>query len=247
MLDLSTSVLGVRLALPVMNAAGVYGTPRELAALLDSATGAIALPPATIHPFVHAEFRSLHNPGYDKLLPLTRELAGRPAARPVIASIAGGTAEEYGHLARAFADAGAALIEANLADPWVAATLAPFEVADVLRAVCDVLAAAPAPVLIRLASGTARLYGAIAEVLRASGIRGVVVRNDFVDFEKFLIDAGRSFEVIVVGGVESGLDVHRSLAKGARAVQLDSVLLHEGPRVFARLEHELRQARGRQS
>jgi dihydroorotate dehydrogenase len=43
--------------------------------------------------------------------------------------------------------------------------------------------------------------------------------------------------------VESGIDLQRSLAKGARAVQLDSVLVREGPRVFERLEHELRQAR----
>jgi len=243
MADLSTSVLGVPLAFPAMNAAGVYRTARELASLLDSAAGAIVTPTATVHPFVHAEFRSLHNPGYDKLLPLTRELVGRDGARPVIASIAGGTPEEYGHLARAFADAGAALIEANLADTWVAATLAPFETSGALRAVCDVLAASPVPALVRLAPGTTRLYGAIVEVLRTAGIRGVVVRNDFVDFEKFLLEAGNTFEVVVTGCVESGVDLQRSLAKGARAVQLDSVLVREGPRVFERLEHELRQLR----
>ena len=76
-----------------------------------------------------------------------------------------------------------------------------------------------------------------------TAIRGVVVRNDFVDFEKFLLEADKAFEVIVTGGVESGIDLQRSLAKGARAVQLDSVLVREGPRVFERLEHELRQAR----
>jgi dihydroorotate dehydrogenase len=243
MVDFSTTVLGVPLAFPVMNAAGTYRTARELASLLDSAAGAIALPTMTVHPFLHAEFRSLHNPGYDKLLPLTRELVGRSAARPVVASIAGGTPEEYGHLARAFADAGAALIEANLADPWIAATLAPFETSDALRAVCDVLASSPVPALVRLAPGTARHYGAIVEVLRTSGIRGVVVRNDFVDFEKFLLEAGGTFDVIVTGGVESGIDLQRTLAKGAQAVQLDTVLLREGPRVFERLEHELRQAR----
>src|SRR4029453_11177043 len=243
MVDVSTTVLGVPFAFPVMNAAGTYRTVRELASLLDSAAGGIVLPTATVHPFVHAEFRSLHNPGYDKLLPLTRELVGRPGARPVVASIAGGTAEEYGHLARAFAGAGAALIEANLADPWVAATLAPFETVAALRAVCDVLAASPVPALVHLAPGTARHYGAITEVLRAAAIRGVVVRNDFVDFEKFLLEAGKAFDVIVTGGVESGIDLQRSLAKGARAVQLESVLVGGGPRVFERPEHELRQAR----
>ena len=241
--DLSTSLLGVRFALPVMNAAGAYGSPRELAALLDSAAGAVVLPTATVHPFVHAEFRSLHNPGYDKLVPLTRELVARGGGRPVIASVAGGTPEEYGHLARAFADAGAALVEANVADPWVATTLGPFEASSVLRAVCDALVTAPVPVLVRLAAGTHRFYAAIAEVLRASGVRGVVVHNDFVDFEKFLLEAGREFEVVTVGGIESGLDVHRTLGKGARAVQVDRALEREGPRVFARLAHELELAR----
>ena len=217
MQDLSTTVLGVRLALPMMNAPGVCGSPRELAALLDSDAGAIVLPTATVHPFVHPEFRSLHNPGYDKLAPLTRELAERAGARPVVASVAGGTPEEFGHLARAFAEAGAALVEANLADPWVATTLGPFEGPGILRAVCDVLAAAPVPVLVRLAPGTTRHYAAIAEVLRASGVRGVVVRNDFVDFEKFLLEAEGNFEVVTVGGIESGVDVHRTLAKIGRA------------------------------
>jgi dihydroorotate dehydrogenase len=243
MQDLSTTVLGVRLALPVMNAPGTYGSPRELAALLDSSAGAIALPTATAHPFVHPEFRSLHNPGYDKLVPLARELVSRAGARPVVASVAGGTPEEYGHLARAFADAGAALVEANLADPWIATTLGPFEASEVLRTVCDVLAAAPVPVLVRLAPGARRYHAAIGDVLRASGVRGVVVHNDFVDFEKFLLEAGREFEVVTMGGIESGLDVHRTLAKGARAVQVDHVLQREGPRVFARLAHELVHAR----
>jgi dihydroorotate dehydrogenase len=242
--DLSTTVLGVPLPLPAMNAPGVYGTPRELAALLESATGAIALPTATVHPFVHAEFRSLHNPGYDKLVPLVRELAARTDGPPVVASIAGATPEEYAHLARAFADAGAGLIEANLADPWVAGTLAPFEGPGVLRAVCDALATSPAPVLVRLGFGTTRHYAAIAEVLRAAGIRGVVARNDFVDFEKFLLDAGRDFEVVVNGSITSGFDVQRSLGKGARAVQVDVALQQEGPGIFARLARELRHARG---
>jgi len=243
--DLATSVLGVSLPLPVMNAPGAYGSPRELEALLDSATGAIVLPTATVHPFVHAEFRSLHNPGYDKLLPLTRELVERAGARPVVASIAGGTPEEYAHLARAFAEAGAALIEANLADPWIGATLAPFETAAQLRNVCGaVVAASPAPVLVRLPESVNRHYRPIAEALRSAGVRGVVAKNDFVDFEKFLLEAGGDFDVVVVGGAASGFDVQRVLAKGAKAVQLDAVLVLEGPRVFARLERELRHARG---
>jgi dihydroorotate dehydrogenase len=243
--DLATTVLGVRLPLPVMNAPGLFGTPRELSFLLDSRTGAIVLPTATVHPFVHAQFRSLHNPGFDKLTPLVRQLVERADDRPVVASIAGGTADEYGHLARAFAEAGAALIEANLADPWVAATLAPYENRGALTAIAQVLAASPVPVLVRLAESAMRHYAAIADVLRTAGVRGVVARNEFKGFEKFLLEAAGDFDVVVVGNVASGYDVQRALTKGVKAVQVDGA--PEGTRVFARLEHEMRLALGERS
>jgi dihydroorotate dehydrogenase len=44
--------------------------------------------------------------------------------------------------------------------------------------------------------------------------------------------------------IESGFDVHRSLSKGAKAVQLDTALVREGSRVFSRLAQELRHVRG---
>src|SRR5947208_7846387 len=124
-IDLGTSIAGVRFPFSAMNAAGAWSsTVSELRALARSRTGAIVLKTATVYPFVHPEYRSLHNPGFGKLVPLVRELLGI-ASCPVVASIAGATADEYGVLARAFGEAGAALIEANLADPYVAATLAP--------------------------------------------------------------------------------------------------------------------------
>ena len=43
---------------------------------------------------------------------------------------------------------------------------------------------------------------------------------------------------------EAAGDVRRALAKGARAVQVRSALVEEGPGVFARLEREMRMARG---
>ena len=140
-IDLGTTIAGIRFPFCAMNAAGAWSsTAGELRSLARSATGAIVLKTATWHPFVHPGYRSLHNPGYDKLLPLVRELAAQ-ARCPVVASIAGATADEYANLARAFGAAGAALVEANLADPWVAATLAPWDERDVLRALLVKLAA----------------------------------------------------------------------------------------------------------
>jgi len=244
-IDLGTTVAGVRFPFCAMNASGVWSsTASELRALARSMTGAIVLKTATVHPFVHPEYRSLHNPGYDKLVPLVGELAAQ-ASCPVVASVAGATADEYGTLARAFGEAGAALVEANLADPYVAAALAPWEDRTVLRALLQKLAAAsPVPVSVKLPDRLGMPYADLVAELHQAGIRVVVARNDFGGLEKLRLAAGPGFELIAVGGVQSGYDVSRALTKGARAVQVGSALVAEGPGIFARLTREMRMARG---
>ena len=248
MLDLTATVAGVRLPFCALNVAGTYATAEALRALAASRSGAVVLQSATVHPFVHPEFRSLHNPGFDKLIPLATELAAA-GERPVIASVAGGTPGEYVLLARAFAEAGAACIEANLADPWVTASLGPFEDPSVLREISTGLVAATAvPVWIKLPDRVPLPYGRVVEELAAAGVRAIAVKNDFVGFERLLLEAGTTFDIVAVGGIRSGYDVSRALAKGAKAVQVSSAFGFEGPAVFARLEREMRIAwGGRQS
>jgi len=244
-LDLGATIAGVRFPFAAMNAAGAWSsTSAELRDLARSAAGAIVLKTATVHPFVHPEYRGLHNPGYDKLVPLVRELAGM-AGRPVVASIAGVTADEYAILARAFSGAGAALVEANLADPYVTATVAPCESAAALRALlAKLVPACGVPLVAKLPERIGMSYRQLGTELAAAGVRAVVLRNDFAGFEKFLLEAGRGFDVIVVGGVASGYDVARARAKGARAVQIGAALVREGPGLFARLAREMRTAHG---
>src|SRR2546428_2345336 len=131
--DLGTTIAGIRFPFCAMNAAGAWSsTASELRALARSATGAIVLKTATWHPFVHPAYRSLHNPGHDKLLPLVRELAAQ-APCPVVASIAGVTADEYANLARAFGEAGGAMGAADLADARGGAAPGPLAEHHVLR------------------------------------------------------------------------------------------------------------------
>jgi dihydroorotate dehydrogenase len=243
--DLGTTLAGVVLPFCAMNAAGVCATTAaEIRSLARSGTGAVVLRTTTLHPFLHPGYRSLHNPGYDRLIPLVRELAGAARA-PVVASIAGATADEYATLARAFADAGAALVEADLAEPYVGAALAPFEEPERLVALLErVVPACPVPLAVKLPAPFPLPCAALAAILRAAPVRVVVLRNDFTTFEKFLLEAGSSFDVVVLGGIRSGYDVSRALAKGARAVQVDAVLRGEGPGLFARLAREMRIARG---
>jgi dihydroorotate dehydrogenase (fumarate) len=243
-IDLGATLGGVRLPFCAMNASGARsGSAAELRALAGSAAGAVVLKTVTVHPFVHPQYRSLHNPGYDRLLPLVGELAA--VGRVVVPSIAGATPDELVTLARAFADGGAAFVEVNLADPWVAATLAPFESRDAFRRLLGALAAAAScPLAPKLPDRPGLPYAVLGAALEEVGVRVVVARNDFGGFEKLLVEAGRRFDVVAVGGIRSGYDVTRALAKGAAAVQVGTALVEEGPAIFARLAREMRAARG---
>lgn len=242
-IDLGGTLAGVPLSLPVMNAPGMWASGRELRELSGSPVGAVVLRTVTSHPFVHPQFRTLHNPGFDKLLPLVRELVDR-GDKPVVASIAGGTIEELIVLAKTFAETGAALVEVELSEPWVEATIAPFEHQQALTDVVGrVTAACPVPVAWRIPLRPTLPYKVIGEALRTAGGRTVILENEFLAFEKFQLDAGEGLEFIVAGGIRSGYDVTRALAKGACAVQV-GVDCGEGVTVFARLEREMRLGRG---
>jgi dihydroorotate dehydrogenase (fumarate) len=244
-IDLGTTVAGVRFPFCAMNASGAgASTTTELRQLVGSATGAIVLKTTTVHPFVHPQYRSLHNPGHTKLVPLVRELVAS-ARCPIVASVAGAAADEYASLARIFGEAGAAMIELNLADAWVAATLAPCEEPRGLAALlARVVSASPVPISLKLPERLGFSYRALGATCAEAGVRVVVARNDFAGLEKLLLEAGAGLEVIAVGGVRSGYDVSRAVAKGAKAVQVGSALASEGPGIFARLEREMRVARG---
>ena len=242
--ELAATLGGVHLPFCAMNASGARsGSAAELRGLAASDAGAVVLKTTTVHPFVHRQYRSLHNPGYDRLLPLVGELAA--TERVVIPSIAGATQDELVTLARAFADGGAALVEMNLADPWVTATLAPFESLDGFRRLIGAVAAASSrPLAVKLPERPDLPYAVLGAALAEAGVRVIVAKNDFGGFEKLLVEAGRSFDIVAVGGIRSGYDVGRALGKGAAAVQVGSALVEEGPGIFARLAREMRTARG---
>ena len=233
--DLGTTIAGVRLPFCAMNAHEVASSPQELRPLVTSRTGAIVLRTATVHPFLHPEFRSLHNPGYDKLVPLVRELVAT-GGPPVVASIAGSSVEEYVFLARVFAEAGAAWVEANLADPWVAATVAPFEEPGALRELATRTAsAAPVPVAARIPERMPLPYARLGDVLRDAGVRvvedgetGARPLARAQDREQLLrlgrVRRGGVARVgLRVGGVEPALDVREAVDDVA------SIRHHDGP------------------
>ncbi len=241
--EFPASVAGVLLPFPAMNAAGAFARAEDLRILASSRTGALVLKSTTVHPFVHPEFRSLHNAGFDKIVPLARELVGLGRA-PVIASIAGVSGDEYATLARAFTEAGVAMVEVDVADPYVATTTAPFDAPGRLRELLGRLAGeCGIPFSVKVPHDSRLTQAELIAELTALRAPVVVLKNDFIHYEKFLLEAEGRFDVIALGGVHSGYDLTRTLQKGAKAVQLATELVNEGPRIFARLEKELRTAR----
>ena len=238
----TATIGGVTLSFCAMNASGTWSTTtKELVALAKSASGAVVLRPTTLHPFLHPQFRTLHNPGYDRYLPLVGEI--KAFGKPLIASIAGATTEEYVTLARAFAESGADLIEVNVAEPYVAVTLDPWEdpaaLAKMLSAVRSV---AVRPIVLRCPERIPVPLADLRSALNDAGTDAVVLANTFDVMEKFFIEGtGRIPAVVALGGVKSGYDIANALRKGATAVQVTSTLAGEGPRVFARLRRELMQ------
>jgi len=228
----------VRMPFCVMNAAGAVTTVNDVRALCGSRTGAIVLMTATVRPFVHPAFRELQNPGFDKLIPLVRELAD-DRDRPGVASIAGATAEEVGFLAKAFADAGASAIEATFADRWVEATLAPLDDPATLHDVATRLAACGAPTWVKLPERVQMPYRGLVATLVDAGVRGIVASHEFHGYEKLMLEAPPQMDLIVGGGLTTGFDVTRAIQKGARAVQVGAALKSEGVAVFDRLEREM--------
>ena len=236
----------VELSVPTMNAAGTWSTTAgELAALARSAAGAVVLRSTTVHPFLHPEFRALHNPGYDRYLPLLAEL--EPFGKPLAASIAGATEREYVLLARAFADAGAHIVEVDLADPYVVATLAPWEdLRALVRMLEDVRGAAGRPIMVKCPDPVPIALRDLAAVMRDAAVDAVVLSNTFAVMEKYLLTSeGPRPAVVALGGVASGYDLASTLRKGATAVQLTTALALEGPRIFTRITREYEALRGR--
>jgi dihydroorotate dehydrogenase len=243
---LTAVIGGVRLSSPIMNAAGTCSaTAAELAALARSGAGAVVLRPTTLHPFLHPQFRTLHNPGYDRYLPLLVELAS--FGKPLVATIAGAAVEEYVALARAFGEAGAHLVEVDLADPYVEATLAPWENAGALvRMLATVRAAAGRPILVRCPERVPLPLAELGRVLGDAGVDAVILVNTFAVMEKFcLVSSAPAPVVVALGGVASGYELASALRKGATAVQLTSALAVEGPRIFTRITREYETLRER--
>jgi dihydroorotate dehydrogenase (fumarate) len=235
---LSTTLAGILFPSCLMNASGAWsGTHEELRELAASATGAVVIKTTTTQARV-AEVQGcgIENPGQPYYLAVLSEL--RTAGKPIVGSVAGFTPAEYVALAQAYAQAGVQMVELNLSDPMVPCNRGG---ACDLTVVDEVVTAARAAVRIPLAVKLPGLpdvaVGHAVELLRRHRIEAFVCNTP--QLATFVPAIGGAVDVIAVGGVSNGKDAQGALSQGARAVQIGSALMKEGPGVFARIQQEL--------
>ncbi len=245
MLSTAPTIAGVSLPFCLMNAAGALSTSREeLLALAYSESGAIVTKSITPSLFLDSGARcGLENPGVRYYLDLLSEL--RRAGKPIIASVAGFTVEDFVLVAQALATAGADLIEINFNDPHVHTHLSPFASAQRFSAIMSAIRpAVSAPIAVKLPPFVPFPLPDVAVALLDTGVPAAVVHNTPVDggptqAQAILQASGGRLEVIGVGGVSCGTDALAVLRSGVKAIQIGSAVVREGVGVFARLKREL--------
>jgi dihydroorotate dehydrogenase (fumarate) len=228
-----------------MNAAGARSTSREeLWALARSESGAVVTKSITPESFLDPGARcGLENPGHTYYVELLPEL--RRLGKPVVASVAGLTVEEFILVARALATAGADLIEVNLNDPHVHNHLSPFASAGQLHKIVSAIRqAVSAPLAMKLPSTVPLPLSEVASAFIDAGIPAAVCHNTATNGSPtqaqaiYTASQGR-LDIIGVGGVSSGAEALAVLRSGIKAIQIGSAVVKEGVNVFTRLKCEL--------
>lgn len=245
MLNTTPTIAGVHFPFCLMNAAGARSTTREeLLAFADSEAGAIVTKSITPESFLDPGATcGIENPGvayYVELLPALRR-----AGKPIIASVAGLTIDEFISVAQTLAAAGADLIEINLNDPHVHTHVAPFASTTRLYEVVSTLRqAVSAPLLVKFPANIPLALPEVAKVLVEAQIPAAVCHNASTkgnpsQAQTILRAVAGKVDIVGVGGVATGADAVAFLQSGIKALQIASAVMQEGARAFTRLKQEL--------
>ena len=254
----SITLGGVHLNSTVTNASGPRSATREeLLELSTAHNGAVVF--KSCNPAGLESPDNLKNPGVDYYAALARDLA--PKGTVVWGSVVGVTEDEIVAVAKKLDQAGAKIIELNLADDFVANSVGPFKSTDRLRALLKrVRAEVRAVIAVKVPPSLPRDHAAaIAAVFKETGVAVAVCANDLpkgleFDLAKAIVKApqgplsqthafylagGGALDVVAVGGVGSGSEAYLAHLTGARAVQVGSALIKEGVGAIARIDQEL--------
>jgi dihydroorotate dehydrogenase len=248
---------GIELGSSIANASGARSSERgEIYELCAVHNGALVLKSCNLAGLDAPE--SLKNPGVAHFAAIASELTAR--GKVVVGSAVGASEEELVAVAVVLEAAGVQIIELNLADDYVMNWVARFGSQERLKAVLgrvrDKIAAA---IAVKIPQRLALEPGAIADVIRALRIAIVVCHNDLPQGLEVDLATGTArcaprtlsrahalyresaglFDVVAVGGVNSGRDAYIAHLAGAKVVQVGSAVVKEGPGALGRIDREL--------
>ena len=249
---------GVELGSSVMNASGPHSAERgEILELSERHQGALVFKSCNIAGLEAPE--NLKNRGVEHFAAIARELA--PRRKAIIASVVGNTEDEIARVAAVLDRAGVKIVELNLADDYVMNSVAPFASAEKLKTIiARVRGEIGAALAVKLPPRPGAIEpAAIAELLKQTGVAIAVCANDLpkdleIDIASGRIKgaarplsqthiywrlAGGAYDVVAVGGVNTGRDAYLAHLAGAKAVGVGSALIKEGAGALARIDREL--------
>lgn len=249
---------GVELGSSVMNASGPHSAERgEIYELSARHQGALVFKSCNVAGLEAPE--NLKNRGVEHFAAIARELA--PRHKPIIGSVVGNSEDEIVKVAGILDRAGVKIVELNLADDYVMNSVAPFASLERLKAIIvRVRGEIGAALALKLAPRPGALEAAaVAELMRETGVAVAVCANDLPRDLEIDIASGRikgaaralsqahafwrlgagAYDVVAVGGVNTGRDAYVAHLTGARAVGIGSALMKEGAGALGRIDREL--------
>jgi len=248
---------GVEIASSVMNASGARSAERgEIFELGAVHSGALVFKSCNLAGLEAPE--NLKNRGVEHFAAIAGELDAR--GKKIIGSVVGASEEEFIAVARTLDRAGANIVELNLADDYVAKSLAPFSSFERLKSLLGRIRAETRCVLaVKVPPRIPFEPRSIADLFKSMRIAIAVCTNDLpkdleIDIATGVVK-GRArvlsqthaffrvcenlLDVVAVGGINTGRDAYIAHLTGAKAVQVGSALMKEGAGALGRIDREL--------
>lgn len=249
---------GADLGSSVMNASGPHSAERgEIYELSQCHQGALVFKSCNIAGLEAPD--NLKNRGVEHFAAIARDLA--PRHKVIIGSVVGNSEDEIVKVATILDRAGVKIVELNLADDYVAGSVAPFASYDRLKALVGrVRAEVAAALAIKLPPRPGEIEDkALADMFRELHVGVAVCANNLPKDLDIDLATGRirgaarplsqahrfwqlsagTYDVVAVGGINTGRDACIAHLTGARALQVGSALIKEGAGALGRIDREL--------
>jgi dihydroorotate dehydrogenase (fumarate) len=248
---------GVEIASSVMNASGARSAERgEIFELCAVHRGAVVFKSCNRPGLEMPE--NLKNRGVEYFAAIASELSAR--GKKIIGSVVGASEEEFLDVAKILDRARASIVELNLADDYIANSLAPFSSFERLKSLLGrIRGETQCALAVKVPARMPFEPRAIADLFKSMRIAIAVCANDLpkdleVDIatgvvkgraralsqaHAFFRESENLLDVVAVGGINTGRDAYIAHLAGASAVQVGSALMKEGAGALGRIDREL--------